>query len=209
MPVIDDDIEFNVALPDPLKVHECKVFGPFASGALESLDEEPRFNEVPAEVDNLVGRQVELFEVIHSVLNHRLVNIMGLPGIGKTALAKNAVNYMKDRRLFKLGIIFFSLKGYKSTNVFMKKVVTNLVREKFELEPQERKDIEENDFEKLLSMVTGYFKTIDERLLVVFDNAEELLYYDNLNFREFLTQLLHAGPNASFLMTSRVTIGVL
>jgi predicted ATPase len=156
-----------------------------------------------------VGRQVELFEVIHSVLNHRLVNIMGLPGIGKTALAKNAVNYMKDRRLFKLGIIFFSLKGYKSTNVFMKKVVTNLVREKFELEPQERKDIEENDFEKLLSMVTGYFKTIDERLLVVFDNAEELLYYDNLNFREFLTQLLHAGPNASFLMTSRVTIGVL
>lgn len=82
---------------------------------------------MPAEVEHLEGRQVEVFEVVHCVLNHRLVNIMGLPGIGKTALAKNAVNYIRDRRLFKHGIIFFSLKGYKSTNVFMKKLVTNLV----------------------------------------------------------------------------------
>jgi Ni2+-binding GTPase involved in maturation of urease and hydrogenase len=64
-------------------------------------------------------------------MNHRLVNIMGLPGIGKTALAKNAVHYMADRRLFKLGIIFFSLKGYKNCNVFMKKLVTNIMLSNF------------------------------------------------------------------------------
>ena len=59
-------------------------------------------------------------------MKNRLVNIVGLPGIGKTALAKNAVHYMYDRRIFKLGIIFFSLKGYKNCDVFMKKLVSNL-----------------------------------------------------------------------------------
>lgn len=72
-----------------------------------------------------------MFEVVHNVLNHRFVNIIGLPGIGKTALAKNAINYMADRKLFKQGIVFFSLKGYRSCDVFIKKLVSNIVAANF------------------------------------------------------------------------------
>lgn len=70
-------------------------------------------------------------------MENRLVNIMGLPGIGKTALAKNAVHYISDRKLFKLGIIFFSLKGYKNCNVFMKKLVANIILSNFEFQPEQ------------------------------------------------------------------------
>jgi hypothetical protein len=119
------------SLLDPIPEHKCSLFGPFFPGDFQSLDERPRFNEIPQPVDNFIGRQVELFEVVHTVMQHRLVNIMGLPGIGKTSLAKNAVQYMADRRLFKLGIIFFSMKSYKNCNVFMKKLVTNIMLSNF------------------------------------------------------------------------------
>ena len=55
----------------------------------------------------------------------------------------------------------------------------------------------------------NYFKDIEDQTLVVFDNAEDLLYNDNLAFREMITVLLSKCPSLKFLLTSRYTIGVL
>ena len=189
--------------------HLCKVFGPFKKGEVQSLDIETKFNEVPSTVENFIGRQIEVFEVVHHVMNNRFVNVIGLPGIGKTALAKNAVNYIADRKLFKQGIIFFSLKGYKSSSVFLKKLVTNIVVSNFDLEPDEKTKLDEGNIEKLFRMIIGYFRAMDDQLLVVFDNAEELLYHDRKGFRELITELLNNCPCLKFLLTSRVTVGVL
>jgi hypothetical protein len=40
-------------------------------------------------------------------------------------------------------------------------------------------------------MIVSFFKdNPDDKLLVVFDNAEDLIYYDNKPFRELVTSLL-------------------
>jgi len=128
--------------------------------------------------------------VIHTIMRFRLVNIMGLPGIGKTALAKNAVHYMLDRRLFKLGIIFFSCKGYKNSNVFMKKLVSNIIINNLDLNPEQKAKISDGNQEALTNMIINYFKKEDDQLLVVFDNAEDLIYRDREEFRKLVTELL-------------------
>lgn len=68
-----------------------------------------------------------MYEVVHNAIYHRLVTIIGLPGIGKTSLSKNAVHYIVERKIFKQGVIFMQLKGCINFEVFMKKLVVNFV----------------------------------------------------------------------------------
>ena len=58
-------------------------------------------------------------------------------------------------------------------------------------------------------MVLQFLKKQEENLLVVFDNAEELMYYDKSAFRNIINVLLTTCPNVHVLMTSRTTLGAL
>ena len=91
-----------------------------------------------------------MFEVIHNVYQHRLVTIIGLPGIGKTALAKNSIHYMADRQMFTAGIIFMSLKGFINCELFLKKLLVNFVVQNFELDEDEKNLVKEGNAESLL-----------------------------------------------------------
>lgn len=100
---------------------------------MEHLDEKSRFKEYPAKVDNFIGRQVELQDVIRNIYQHRLVNIIGFPGIGKTALAKDVTHYLAERKIFKTGIIFMPLKGFMNCELFLKKLLVAFVSDNFQL----------------------------------------------------------------------------
>ena len=65
----------------------------------------------------------------------QLIVLLGLRGIGKSAIAKNALHYMRERRFITGGVILIDLKKVKSMNIFetkMKKMMTkslNLTRD--------------------------------------------------------------------------------
>ena len=52
-----------------------------------------------------------MYEIINLLDYHKLVSILGPPGIGKTSLARNLANYVKDRKKFSDGIIYVALRG--------------------------------------------------------------------------------------------------
>ena len=131
-------------------------------------------------MEDYVGRQKELFEVVQTVFRNRLVTLIGLPGIGKTSLAKNAVHFIADRQMFKMGVVFLPLKGYTTCEIFLKKLIWNLILQNFELEQEKKKEISQYNSEQLLMHCLQYLKKQEEgeRVLIVFDNAEDLLYND-------------------------------
>lgn len=192
-----EDIDFDdLLLDDPLfqdlkkkeDQHKCCVFGPLHKGKLEIVDKKPKYFEIPSKVEGFVGRQREIFEVVSSILANRLVTIIGLPGIGKTSLSKNAVHYLATRRVFKAGIVFMSLKGFINCEIFLKKLLTNLIMLNSN---RDKNEVENANAEKLLLMALHYLKQQEEEVLIVFDNVEDLLYHDKLAFRTLVNDVLN------------------
>lgn len=150
-----------------------------------------------------------MHDIVRNTCENRLVNIIGLPGIGKTSLTKNVVHYIADRKIFKAGIIFLHSKGYMNCEIFLKKLFINFVYDNFELDKDELKDIESANAEGLLKMCIYFLKNIDENILIVFDNVEDLLYYDKKAIRNLINDLLVKCPLIHILLTSRTTLGVM
>ena len=52
-----------------------------------------------------------MHQVILCVMERRIVNVMGVPGIGKTTLVKAVAHYLDERKSFREGIIILSLRN--------------------------------------------------------------------------------------------------
>ena len=93
------------------KNHKCTVFGPFLKGQVQNAENEPLFRLEISKVEDYLGRRKEMQEIISEIHENRLVTLKGIPGIGKTTLAKAIAYYLDERLTFKEGIILLSLRG--------------------------------------------------------------------------------------------------
>ena len=68
--------------------------GPFPAGELEMIDNDPCYKLDIAKIEEFVGRQIDMQEIIKDINNNRLMTIIGLPGIGKTAMVKCVAHHL-------------------------------------------------------------------------------------------------------------------
>ena len=50
----------------------------------------------------------------------RLTCLLGLPGIGKSSLVRNAIHFFVKRRYFLAGVVFIQAKGVDAVEVLVK-----------------------------------------------------------------------------------------
>ncbi len=79
------------------KKHKCHVFGPLIKGKVENAGTESMFKLETSKVEDFVGRRKEMQEIIADILVNRFVTIKGMPGIGKTTIAKAIIHYLDER----------------------------------------------------------------------------------------------------------------
>lgn len=87
--------------------HVCCSFGPLQKGSLQNLTDKINIKFFPAGNIELKGRRREIFELIQNVCSDiRLIQLLGLPGIGKSSLVRSSIQYIYERRNFLGGMIF-------------------------------------------------------------------------------------------------------
>lgn len=132
---------------------------------------------------------------------HRLVTITGEPGIGKTAVAKAVVHYLKsrDEELIKHGVLFLAMVNCAS--------LPQLIHT-FAATVEEGNNIhiinksEKKDTMLIFKEIIKFLRNLD--LLIVIDNAEDLLVIDKNILKEFLEMIFEGSQTIKVLLTSKI-----
>jgi len=92
--------------------HRCFIFGPLVPGKMINLTDKTDIKYFPTNLNELRGRRKELFDLVLKILEgERFIQLLGLPGTGKSSLARTALHYLYERRYFQGGLIFVQVKG--------------------------------------------------------------------------------------------------
>ena len=88
--------------------HECIEFQAFPKGRWKCLSDHNSIKSIPAKLDKFKFREKDMSKILQNMLqdNEKIIPLLGLHGIGKSALARNTLHYATDRKLFTGGIMF-------------------------------------------------------------------------------------------------------
>lgn len=91
-------VGYNAARPAK-KRHICRIFGPFSEGKVTNAAQAtmPMFRIETQKIEDFIGRTIEMHQIIQCITEKRMVNIMGIPGIGKTTLVKAVAHFLDER----------------------------------------------------------------------------------------------------------------
>lgn len=154
-----------------------------------------------------MGRESDLFNLVQKIATSgkRLISVVGVPGIGKSVLVRQAIHFFDDRKQFTGGIVLIQAKGVESTENLKKMLICNVLSEISD--ETLKKSIRETAItqpEALIGHVIDYIKSKEaiqkskggiygsrsRRFLLVFDNVEELMKSSLGNFRKLLSTML-------------------
>jgi len=159
-------------------------------------------NNLPTRPEPFIGRNNDVRQVLqHLKKGNRLVTITGEPGIGKTAVSKAVVHYLKERddELVKNGIVFLNVVSCASLPQLIH--TFNSAVEEGDLQQLIMK-VEKKDTMQVFKEVLKFIKSLD--MLLVIDNAEDLMYIDRNILKEFLEIFMHEWISAKVLLTSKI-----
>jgi len=196
---------------NPRRPHKCSTVQNLKRGPLNDFNNEPLFDFVPNRLEGLMFREREMYNITKTLLNSRVVSILGPPGIGKTSISRNLANFYKERTLFRDGIIYVKLRGCTSSQMFLTQLSLsikaaagdikqdNLENEDSLLEPQMKKNYSSIEDKK--------GETLDilknKQVLLVLDNCEDPIDNDHERFVYELEKVLGYCGKVKVLLTSR------
>jgi len=151
-----------------------------------------------------------MFKLIQKILSpksSRLLTLLGLPGIGKSSLARKTIQHINERFLLPGGYIMLNVRGIKDCEVFLrsfnKQVVTKENQMSAEIFVGQEQGVANQDSFSITTIILEKFASIQKKILLVIDNAEDLITNDKHNFKTLVLYFLNQVPTLQILMTTR------
>ncbi len=175
-------------------VHSCEEFPAAERGHVENLAEKRSgYQSVPTGNSLFLGRNLDLYRLLHEIAMNRLVTLAGFPGMGKSSVAIRLAHFVSERGVFPAGVLYLSLRRIITIETMLCHLLA-MIREGHSnsyVSPTERRDL----LVKLL-------RTPQSDCLLILDEAEETVARCP-GFSRFVADLLLDVPKAKLVLVSQ------
>lgn len=168
-------------------------------GGLTQIGIESDIQCLPNKVSPFVSRNQDMFDVLRllSQDSNNIVQIFGMPGLGKSSLLKNVTCHLGERDVYKDGVLyidFLHVSTFKESvqilNAYLKDIEEDQFYESFNQDEFQR------EIERLKSKVSRFNK----KFLFSLDNIDHLVKENHEQFLTLLTEI--ASSSVKILFTS-------
>lgn len=175
-------------------------------------------NRLPSPPADFEGREVVMHNVIRSILDRRMVSLVGEDGMGKSAVAAAVCKYLSDREMFADSIIYFRAKGIKDYRSFLSGLLNALqysgcssiaARIQGLLSSQSNNTSSSNLVYPEEEIIFSCLESL--RMLLVMDSLDELVAdygESHTDFRLFLGRLFEQCRHVKVLVVSTDTLSM-
>ena len=186
-----------------------------------SLQQEQQAH-LPTPPEDFLGREVSMYRAVNACLNRRLVTLLGLGGIGKSALAAACCHYMALRHFFSDGLVFVRLQGKTTLEELIQSIIQGVLRQlplhsssgnggagreggregsMMGYPPPSPRAEEDGSLEKDEEWLLARLRTA--KVLLMLDHLQDLQAgHDGINVKIFLSQLFEQTRAVKVMVTT-------
>ena len=140
--------------------HNCIQFQNFPVGSWKCFSDHNSIKYIKAKLENFQFREKDISKLMKSMLidNEKIVPLLGLKGIGKSSLARQALHYAADRKFFTGGVMFISLNDIRTNFSMLKNIMEKVIRH-LDLDEKQRQDLHDKTFshEGMIEYLINFF----------------------------------------------------
>lgn len=93
------------------------------SGQLQYKGITPKILKLPTKVTPFISRNRDMFEVVKTLNECNMVQVFGMPGLGKSSLIKNVSNFIGERNLYRDGLLYINFQNVKTFHEFLASIM--------------------------------------------------------------------------------------
>lgn len=157
---------------------------------------------LPNKVSPFICRNLDMFEVLRllSEENTFIVQIWGIPGLGKSSLLKNVTVFLGERDIYKDGIVYIDFLHVMTFKEVLQ-IIAAYLKDVRGPEDYYDEDCEEED-EEIEEILKLKITNIGKKFLFSFDNIECLLEDNHSQFMRFICDIANSQSGVKILFTS-------
>mmetsp|Transcript_10048 Transcript_10048/g.15308 ORF Transcript_10048/g.15308 Transcript_10048/m.15308 type:complete len:245 (+) Transcript_10048:4484-5218(+) len=163
-------------------------------GILKQVGIESKYLFLPNKVSPFVSRNLDMFEVLKLLTEKNIVQIYGLPGLGKSCLLKNVTCFLGERDIYRDGVIYIDFHQVPTFEEAIEVMNAYLKEDDENYQSFNQEEII-NEVELLKNKLSRFRK-----FLLAIDNIDHLQKDNHEQFLQFLFGI--STPSLKIMFTS-------